>query len=33
VLSGEMMFSYLGWHEATSLVIKGMEGRAAKTVT
>ncbi len=34
VLSGEMMFRYLGWHEAADLIVKGMEGAiAAKTVT
>ncbi len=34
ILSGEMMFNYLGWHEAAALVIKGMEGAiATKTVT
>jgi isocitrate dehydrogenase len=34
VLSGEMMFNYMGWHEAAALVIKGTEGAiAAKTVT
>lgn len=34
ILSGEMMFNYLGWHEAAALIIKGMEGAiAAKTVT
>jgi len=34
VLSGEMMFRYMGWHEAADLVIKGMEGAiAAKKVT
>jgi isocitrate dehydrogenase len=34
ILSGEMMFRHLGWHEAADLVIKGMEGAiAAKTVT
>jgi isocitrate dehydrogenase len=34
VLSGEMMFRYLGWHEAADLIIKGMEGAiSAKTVT
>lgn len=34
ILSGEMMFRYLGWHEAADLIIKGMEGAiAAKTVT
>ena len=34
ILSGEMMFNYLGWKEAAALIIKGMEGAiAAKTVT
>jgi isocitrate dehydrogenase len=34
ILSGEMMFRYLGWQEAADLIIKGMEGAiAAKTVT
>ncbi len=34
ILSGEMMFRYLGWSEAADLIIKGMEGAiAAKTVT
>jgi isocitrate dehydrogenase len=34
VLSGEMMFRYLGWGEAADLIIKGMEGAiGAKTVT
>jgi len=34
ILSGEMMFRYLGWNEAADLIIKGMEGAiAAKTVT
>ena len=34
ILSGEMMFRYMGWTEAADLVIKGMEGAiAAKTVT
>jgi isocitrate dehydrogenase len=34
ILSGEMMFRFLGWHEAADLVLKGMEGAiAAKTVT
>ncbi len=34
ILSGEMMFRYLGWHEAADLIIKGMDGAiAAKTVT
>ncbi|MDD5467161.1 MAG: NADP-dependent isocitrate dehydrogenase [Anaerolineales bacterium] len=25
ILSGEMMFRYMGWHEAADLIIKGME--------
>ncbi len=34
VLSGEMMFCYMGWKEAAALIVKGMEGAiAAKTVT
>jgi isocitrate dehydrogenase len=34
ILSGEMMFRYMGWPEAADLVIKGMEGAiGAKTVT
>jgi isocitrate dehydrogenase len=34
VLSGEMMFRYMGWNEAADLIIKGMEGAiSAKTVT
>lgn len=34
ILSGEMMFRYLGWHEAADLIIKGMEEAiAARTVT
>jgi isocitrate dehydrogenase len=34
VLSGEMMFRYMGWTEAADLIIKGMEGAiGAKTVT
>ncbi|MGA2504387.1 MAG: NADP-dependent isocitrate dehydrogenase [Anaerolineales bacterium] len=34
VLSGEMMFRYLGWKEVADLIVKGMEGAvAAKTVT
>ena len=34
ILSGEMMFRYLGWHETADYIIKGMEGAiAAKTVT
>jgi isocitrate dehydrogenase len=27
ILSGEMMFEYLGWHEAADLIIKGLERR------
>ncbi len=34
VLSGEMMFRYLGWTEAADLIVKGMDGAiGAKTVT
>jgi isocitrate dehydrogenase len=34
VLSGEMMFRYMGWNEAADLIIKGMDGAiSAKTVT
>ena len=34
ILSGEMMFRYLGWGEAADLIISGLEGAiAAKTVT
>ena len=34
ILSGEMMFRYLGWDEAADLIIKGLEGAiAARTVT
>jgi isocitrate dehydrogenase len=34
ILSGEMMFRHLGWHEAADLIIQGMNGAiGAKTVT
>ncbi len=34
ILSGEMMFRYMGWNEAADLIIKGVEGAIdAKTVT
>jgi len=34
ILSGEMMFRYLGWSEAADLIVRGMEAAiAAKTVT
>jgi isocitrate dehydrogenase len=34
ILSGEMMFRYMGWDEAADLIVKGIEGAiAAKTVT
>jgi isocitrate dehydrogenase len=34
ILSGEMMFRYLGWTEAADLIVRGMEGAvAARTVT
>ncbi len=34
VLSGEMMFRYMGWNEVADLILKGVKGAiAAKTVT
>jgi len=34
ILSGEMMFRYMGWDEVADLIVKGLEGAiAAKTVT
>ena len=34
ILSGVMMFQYMGWNEAADLIVKGIEGAiAAKTVT
>jgi isocitrate dehydrogenase len=34
ILSGEMMFRYMGWHEAADLIMKGMRNAVkAKTVT
>ena len=34
VLSGEMMFRYLGWTEAADLILKGLNGAiASKKVT
>ena len=34
ILSGEMMFRYMGWPEVSDLIVKGLEGAiAAKTVT
>ena len=34
ILSGEMMFRYMGWSEAADLILAGMEGAiAARTVT
>jgi isocitrate dehydrogenase len=34
ILSGEMMFRFMGWNEAADLIIKGMNGAiGAKTVT
>mgnify|MGYP000013518844 FL=1 len=26
ILSGEIMFRYLGWHEAADLIVQGLEG-------
>jgi isocitrate dehydrogenase len=34
ILSGEMMFRYMGWHEVADLILMGMRGAVkAKTVT
>jgi isocitrate dehydrogenase len=34
ILSGEMMFRYMGWNEAADRILRGMEGAiAARTVT
>jgi isocitrate dehydrogenase len=34
ILSGEMMFRYMGWNEAADRIIEAIEGTiAAKTVT
>jgi len=34
ILSGEMMFRYMGWNEAADLIVKGIEGAiSAKRVT
>ncbi len=34
ILSGELMFRYMGWHEAADLIIEGISGAiAARTVT
>jgi isocitrate dehydrogenase len=34
ILSGEMMFRYMGWDEAADRIVTGLEGAiAAKTVT
>jgi isocitrate dehydrogenase len=34
VLSGEMMFRYMGWNEAADLILKGLNGAiASKRVT
>lgn len=30
ILSGEMMFRYMGWNEAADLIVKGIEGSIAK---
>ena len=32
ILSGEMMFRYLGWNEAADLIVKGMEGAIADKI-
>jgi isocitrate dehydrogenase len=34
ILSGEMMFRYMGWNEAADLIVKGVEGAiSSKRVT
>ena len=34
ILSGELMFRYIGWHEVADLIVKGIEGSiASKRVT
>ena len=34
ILSGEMMFRYMGWNEAADVILKGLNGAiAAKRVT
>ena len=34
ILSGEMMFRYMGWAEAADLIVKGLKGAiASKRVT
>ena len=30
ILSGGMMFEYMGWNEAAALILKGLEGAIAK---
>jgi isocitrate dehydrogenase len=32
ILSGEMMFRYLGWHEAADLIVKGVEAAIAEKI-
>jgi isocitrate dehydrogenase len=32
ILSGEMMFRYLGWNDAADLIVKGMEGAIADRI-
>jgi len=32
ILSGEMMFRYMGWTEVADLIVKGMEGAIAKKI-
>ncbi|MGF1449733.1 MAG: NADP-dependent isocitrate dehydrogenase [Opitutales bacterium] len=32
ILSGEMMFRYLGWNEAADLIVKGIEGAISKKI-
>ena len=32
ILSGEMMFRYMGWHEAADLIVKGLEAAIAEQI-
>ena len=32
ILSGELMFRYLGWHEAADLIVKGMEAAISEKI-
>ncbi len=32
ILSGELMFRYLGWHEVSDLIVKGLEGAISEKI-